>query len=81
MRTRIITGRLRRVAWLGALGALLAFLAVPFVGASSAAAYPGFTVSVTCTATNTKQKEPAGLFTQFQKEISDAFDRRLIHKV
>jgi hypothetical protein len=51
MRTRIFTGRLRRVAWLGTLGALLAFLAVPFLGASSAAAYPGFTVSVTCTAT------------------------------
>ena len=52
MRTRIFTGRLRRVAWLGTLGALLAFLAVPFIGASSASAYPGFTVSVTCTATN-----------------------------
>src|SRR5258708_30175238 len=52
MRTRIITRRLRRVAWRGALGALLAFLAVPFIGASSAAAYPGFTVSATCTATN-----------------------------
>ena len=43
MRTRIFTGRLRRVAWLGTLGALLAFLAVPFLGASSASAYPGFT--------------------------------------
>jgi hypothetical protein len=52
LRTRIFTGRLRRVAWLGTLGALLAFLAVPFIGASSASAYPGFTVSVTCTATN-----------------------------
>lgn len=52
MRPRIITGRLRRVAWLGTLGAMLAFLAVPFIGASSASAYPGFTVSVTCTATN-----------------------------
>jgi hypothetical protein len=52
MRTRIFTGRLRRVAWLGTLGTLLAFLAVPFIGASSASAYPGFTVSVTCTATN-----------------------------
>ena len=52
MRTRIFTRRLRRVAWLGTLGALLAFLAVPFIGASSASAYPGFTVSVTCTATN-----------------------------
>jgi len=54
MRTRIFTGRLRRVAWLGTLGALLAVLAVPFIGASSAAAYPGFTVSVTCTATNSQ---------------------------
>ena len=52
MRTRIFTARLRRVVWLGTLGALLAFLAVPFIGASSALAYPGFTVSVTCTATN-----------------------------
>jgi hypothetical protein len=52
MRTRIFTGRLRRVAWLGTLGASLAVLAVPFLGASSASAYPGFTVSVTCTATN-----------------------------
>ncbi len=52
MRTRIIPGRSRRVAWLGALGALLAFLAVPFIGASSASAYPGFTVSAPCTATN-----------------------------
>jgi hypothetical protein len=52
MRTRIFTGRLRRVAWLGTLGALLGFLAVPFMEASSASAYPGFTVSVTCTATN-----------------------------
>src|SRR5215472_4521242 len=52
MRTRIFTGRLRRVALLGTLGALLAFLAVPLIGASSASAYPGFTVSVTCTATN-----------------------------
>ena len=52
MRTRILTGRLRRVARLGMLAALLAFLAVPFIGASSASAYPGFTVSVTCTATN-----------------------------
>src|SRR5260370_42183562 len=52
MRTRIFTGRLRRVAWLGTLGALLAVLAVPFLGASSALAYPGFTVSATCTATN-----------------------------
>ena len=52
MRTRIFTGRLRRVVWLGTLGALLAFLAVPFLGAPGASAYPGFTVSVTCTATN-----------------------------
>ena len=52
MRTRIFTGRLRRAAWLGTLAAVLAFPAVPFIGASSAAAYPGFTVSVTCTATN-----------------------------
>ena len=52
MRIRILTGRLRRVAWLGTLAAVLAFPAVPFIGASSAAAYPGFTVSVTCTATN-----------------------------
>ena len=52
MRTRIFTGRLRRVAWLGTLAALLAFPAVPFIGASSASAYPGFTVSVTCSATN-----------------------------
>jgi len=51
MRTRIFTGRLRRVAWLGTLGALLAFLAVPVIGAPGAAAYPGFTVSATCTAT------------------------------
>ena len=54
MRTRIFTERLRRVAWLGTLGALLAVLAVPVIGASSAAAYPGFTVSVTCTATNSQ---------------------------
>ena len=52
MRTRIFTGRLRRVAWLGTLAALLAIPAVPFIGTSSASAYPGFTVSVTCTATN-----------------------------
>ena len=52
MRTRIFTGRLRRAAWLGTLAALLAVLAVPVIGASSASAYPGFTVSVTCTATN-----------------------------
>ena len=52
MRTRIFTGRLRRVALLGTLGVTLAFLAVPLIGASSASAYPGFTVSVTCTATN-----------------------------
>ena len=52
MRTRIFTERLRRVAWLGTLGALLAVLVVPFIGASGASAYPGFTVSVTCTATN-----------------------------
>ena len=52
MRTRVFTGRLRRVVWLGTLGALLAFLAVPFLGAPGASAYPGFTVSVTCTATN-----------------------------
>ena len=51
MRTRVFTGRLRRVVWLGTLGALLAFLAVPFLGAPGASAYPGFTVSVTCTAT------------------------------
>ena len=54
MRTRILTGRLRRVAWLGTLAAVLAVSAVPFIGASSAAAYPGFTVSVTCTATNSQ---------------------------
>jgi len=54
MRTRIFTGRLRRAAWLGTLAAVLAFPAVPFIGASSAAAYPGFTVSVTCTATNSQ---------------------------
>ena len=54
MRTRILTGRLRRLAWLGTLAAVLAFPAVPFIGASSAAAYPGFTVSVTCTATNSQ---------------------------
>ena len=52
MRARIFTGRLRRVALLGMLGAMLAVLAVPFIGASGASAYPGFTVSVTCTATN-----------------------------
>jgi hypothetical protein len=52
MRTRIFTGRLRRAAWLGTLGALLAVLAVPVIGAPGAAAYPGFTVSVTCTAAN-----------------------------
>jgi hypothetical protein len=52
MRARIFTGRLRRVALLGTLAALLASLAVPFIGASSASAYPGFTASVTCTATN-----------------------------
>jgi len=51
MRTRILTGGLRRAAWLGTLAAVLAFPAVPFIGASTAAAYPGFTVSVTCTAT------------------------------
>jgi len=54
MRTRIFTGRLRRVAWLGTLAAVLAVPAVLFIGASSAAAYPGFTVSVTCTATNSQ---------------------------
>ena len=52
MRTRIFAGRSRRVAWLGTLGALLAVLVVPFIGASGASAYPGFTASVTCTATN-----------------------------
>jgi hypothetical protein len=52
MRARIFTGRLRRVALLGMLGAMLAVLAVPFIGTSGASAYPGFTVSVTCTATN-----------------------------
>src|SRR5258708_21716997 len=52
MRTRMFTGRLRRVAWLGTLGALLAFLAVPFIGASGASACRGFTVSATCTASN-----------------------------
>ena len=52
MRIRIFTGELRRVAWLGTLAAVLAFPAMPFIGASSASAYPGFTVSVTCTATN-----------------------------
>ena len=65
MRTRIFTGRLRRVAWLGTLGALLAFLAVPFIGASSASAYPGFTVSVTCTAT-TGQSGSQFLWTWYQ---------------
>ena len=54
MRTRIFTGRLRRAAWLGTLAASLAVLAVPFLGASSASAYPGFTMSVTCTATNSQ---------------------------
>ena len=54
MRTRIFTGRPRRVAWLGTLAASLAVLAVPFTGASTASAYPGFTVSVTCTATNSQ---------------------------
>ena len=52
MRTRIFTGRSRRVTWLGTLGALLAVLAVPVIGAPGAAAYPGFTVSATCTATS-----------------------------
>ena len=52
MRIRIFTGRLRRGAWLGTLAALLAVLAVPIIGTSSASAYPGFTVSATCTATN-----------------------------
>ena len=52
MRARIFTGRLRRAALLGMLGATLAVLTVPFIGASGASAYPGFTVSVTCTATN-----------------------------
>jgi hypothetical protein len=52
MRIRILTGKLRSVAWLGTLGALLAVLAVPVIGVSSAAAYPDFTVSATCTATN-----------------------------
>ena len=65
MRTRIFTGRLRRVGWLGTLGALLAFLAVPFIGASSASAYPGFTVSVTCTAT-TGQSGSQFLWTWYQ---------------
>jgi hypothetical protein len=51
MRARIFTGRFRRVALLGLFGAMLAVLAVPF-GASKASAYPGFTVSVSCTATN-----------------------------
>jgi hypothetical protein len=51
MRTRIFTGRLGRVAWLGTLAALLAVLAVPVLGAPGASAYPGFTMSVTCTAT------------------------------
>jgi hypothetical protein len=52
MRTRIFTGRLRRAAWLGTLAAVLAVLAVPVIGAPGASAYPGFSVSVTCTATN-----------------------------
>ena len=52
MRARIFTGRLRRAALLGMLGATLAVLTVPFIGASGASAYPGFTVSVTCTASN-----------------------------
>jgi hypothetical protein len=54
MGIRILTGRLRRVAWLGTLAAVLAVPTVPFIGASSAAAYPGFTVSVTCSATNSQ---------------------------
>ena len=41
MRTRIFTGRPRRVALLRTLGVTLALLAVPFIGASSASAYPG----------------------------------------
>jgi hypothetical protein len=52
MCTRIFTGRLRRVTWLGTLAALLAVLAVPVLGTPAASAYPGFTVSVTCTASN-----------------------------
>lgn len=56
MHTRIITKRLRRVARLGTLGAMLAFLALPFIGAPSASAYPGFTVSATCSATNSQSR-------------------------
>jgi len=52
MRTRIFTGRLRRVVWLATFAAVLAVPALQFIGTSSASAYPGFTVSVTCTATN-----------------------------
>jgi hypothetical protein len=52
MRTRIFTGRLGRAARLGTLAALLAVLAVPVLGAPAASAYPGFSVSVTCTATH-----------------------------
>jgi hypothetical protein len=59
MRTRIFTGRLRRAAWLGTLGVLLAVLAVLVIGAPGASAYPGFTVSVTCTATNSQSGSQA----------------------
>jgi hypothetical protein len=59
MRTRVITERLRRVARLGTLGAMLAFLAVPFIGAPSASAYPGFTVSATCSATSSQSRSDA----------------------
>ena len=52
MHTRIFTGRLGRAAWLGTLAAVLAVLAVSVLGAPAASAYPGFTVSVTCTASH-----------------------------
>ena len=64
MRTRIVTGRSRRVARLGTLAAMLAVLAVPVIGASSASAHPphqclGFTVSATCSATNSQSRSDA----------------------
>jgi hypothetical protein len=54
MRTGIMTERLRRAGRLGTLAAMLAFLASPLIVAPSASAYPGFTVSATCTATNSQ---------------------------
>ena len=63
MRTRIVTGRSRRVARLGTLAAMLAVLAVPVIGASSASAHPhqglDFTVSATCSATNSQSGSDA----------------------